>query len=178
MTNNVQPRYVQTVVTVPAGTALISPLAQSFALGVVVVDRIEVMIPPGHAGLTGLAILYGGVPLVPWQTGNVPLTSLADFLVGDDKDWQFSVGFQISGPLQIRAFNTDVYDHSFYLRAEVRDVAAIAQPANTVVAVTVSAQPDTSTPSQSQLLDAAAPPELPAEGEELPASLTDTGALL
>lgn len=171
MAKNVQPRYVQAVISVTAGTSQATPAVTLWDVGDVVIDALAVRIPPGHAGLTGLAILYGDTPLIPWPSGGAPLLSTADFLIGDDVEWPFTLGFEVSNPLVVKAFNGDVYDHAFYLRAQVRDLSALDQQPTSIVAVTVSGLPDTSTPATADLLDAAAPP-LPSDAElAIPASV-------
>lgn len=109
-------RKVFNSLTVPKGTASSAPATAPWDLGSVVIVNIEVMIPPGHAGLTGLAIAYSGQQLVPWANGNA-------WLKGDDLTRVIPFDFQVGRPLTLSGFNTDIFDHTFYLLAEVTDLS-------------------------------------------------------
>lgn len=112
----VEPRYLPFQVFVPANTAQASSISLNLDCGPVVVESIQVTVPTGHAGLTGLGIDYDGVRILPWGDSS-------SFLVADGVDLAFDVDFEVGHPLVARAFNTDeVFDHSFYLRVRVRDI--------------------------------------------------------
>jgi len=106
-------RQLRTVkVTVPLGTAQASPQTTSWSLGPVIVEQLEVMIPRGHSGLTGIHVDYQGVALMPFAT---PPT----FLIASDETITVPVGLEIGAPLSVVTYNLDTFDHAFYLRALV-----------------------------------------------------------
>ena len=110
-------RTFTTRLTTPASTLQASPLETSFALPQGSLVSIEVVIPAGHAGLTGLAIDYSGEHIFPWGRGT--------FLQGDDDIISMTVGRDLGGsPVTIRTFNTDdTFGHDHLLRFVVDDLA-------------------------------------------------------
>lgn len=99
-------------VTASLGTAQASPQTTSWDLGAVIIEELQVMIPRGHSGLTGIHVDYQGVALVPFATP-------ATFLVASDETITVPMGLEIGAPLSVVTYNTDTFDHSFYLRAFV-----------------------------------------------------------
>ncbi len=114
-------RTFTTRVTTPFNTLQASPLETSFALPQGELVSIEVVIPAGHAGLTGLAIDYSGEHIFPWGRGT--------FLQGDDDKIVMAVGRDLGGsPVTIRTFNTDdTFGHDHLLRFVVDDLADTAR---------------------------------------------------
>lgn len=99
-------------VTTPLGTTQAAPLTTSWNLGNVVLETVEIMIPRGHSGLTGIHIDYQGVALIPFSQPAV-------FLVAADETITIPVDLEIGAALSVVTYNTDVFDHAFYLRALV-----------------------------------------------------------
>lgn len=110
-------RTFTTRIATPASTTEASPQATSFALPQGTLVSVEVVIPSGHAGLTGIAIDYSGEHIFPWGRGT--------FLAGDDEVVSLDVGFELGGsPVTIRTFNTDdTFGHDHLLRFVVTDPA-------------------------------------------------------
>lgn len=112
-------------VTVPAGTLQAAPQTTAWDLGAVIVEWVEVMIPKGHAGLTGVHLDYQGVALVPFATP-------PEFLVARDETVRVPVDLEIGAPLSVVSYNLDVFSHSFYWRAFVNlhltDALAVTTP--------------------------------------------------
>lgn len=125
-------RYVPLIVTVPAGTAKAAPQSTAAPVSNVVLNRVELRIPPGHGGLTGFSLQWNGVSIVPFA-------SPAQFIVGDDDDLTFDINEQIGGGLVVVAFNTDaVLPHSFHLRFDVTPFALAASAPAGVVPVPIT----------------------------------------
>lgn len=101
-----------TVATVPANTAVATPQTTSWPLGPVQLEWVEIMVPKGHAGLTGIHIDYQEVALIPF--GQPPA-----FLVAREETIRVEVGLEVGAPLSVVAYNVDVFPHTFYLRAFV-----------------------------------------------------------
>ena len=97
------------VVTVPADTPQGSPATFTLTMPAGRWLGLEIRIPAGHAGETGLALLQSGQQRLPYGTGT--------YIVGDDDrlDWPLD-GLTESGHWTARAYNTDAFAHSFYLR--------------------------------------------------------------
>jgi hypothetical protein len=100
-------RIEKFAVTVPAGTAQASPANYSLVVPDGYLQRVEVTIPDGHNGLTGLQLLAANAQLVPATFGA--------YLVGNDQTLAFDmVGVIDTGNFQANAYNTGVFAHTFY----------------------------------------------------------------
>lgn len=99
-------------VTVPASTPANNPFTIGWPLSQGFLERVEIDIPGGHAGLTAIQVTYMHTVIFPWQLGGflVPARNYYDVEWGDQIE---AVG------LRINAFNTDLYPHTFYLRAKI-----------------------------------------------------------
>lgn len=92
-------------ISIPAGTA--SPgTARLLTTPQGVVDFIEVRIPDGHSGLTGLQVFYNANQVIP-QT-------VDQFLKGNSRTYTFDVDDLPTGNAWTAiAFNTDVHAHAW-----------------------------------------------------------------
>lgn len=114
-------------VTVTAGTAKASAATTDVSFADGLVQRIELDVPPGHTGHTGIQILGAKGQLIPFTFGT--------FLVADDHDFGWDlVGVIDTGSFQVKAYNTDIYDHTFYLRFSVLDFG-YAEPGPAIAAL-------------------------------------------
>lgn len=109
-------------VTVPAGTAQASPLTVATTLPTGQVVRIEIDIPEGHVYQTGIFLAVAAGPYIPygyrqWITGD-----------GLNLGWDFA-GLPDSGSWSAVVYNTDIFDHNFYLRYFILDDYLLEQPA-------------------------------------------------
>jgi len=108
-------------IAVPAGTAISAPqtTAVSFVDGVV--ERLEVIVPPGPSGLVGFRVLHSGQVVIPFS-GNV-------WIVADDEkmDWPLS-NFPTGSKWSIRAYNTDIYVHTLRFRWHIAEIRSALTP--------------------------------------------------
>lgn len=111
-------RYLPLRVTIPKATAAGSPTSTSWDLGAVILDNVAVTIPTGHAGLTGVALELAGTRIMPWGDANT-------WLIAEGVELTFNIGIEVGRGLVVRGYNTDVNDHSFYLRAQTRDITMV-----------------------------------------------------
>ncbi len=103
-------------VLVTAGTAQTAAVTTDVSFADGLVQRIELDVPSGHVGLTGIQILSAKGQLIPYTFGT--------FLVANDHDFGWNmVGVIDTGSFQAKCFNADVFDHTFYLRFSVLDFA-------------------------------------------------------
>jgi hypothetical protein len=120
-------RVVELDVQVPAGTLPGAPLILPWNTYEGFWDDIELVIPDGHNGTTGIRILKGDVSIIPWG-GTM-------FIVASGYQRVFPIGGHLSpGDLKISAYNQGFYPHTFYLRATIRTIPQV-QP---ITAVTES----------------------------------------
>jgi hypothetical protein len=102
-------------VTVPLGTPIATPTTTSPNLGDIWIDSIEILIPRGHNGLTGIGIANAGTQLLPYS-------QTAAYLVGDGDRLTFDFGVEVANGLTIQTYNTDIFAHTFYLRIVGRPI--------------------------------------------------------
>lgn len=102
-------------VTIAAGTAKAAPASVNISPGLQVLHEVSVRIPPGPNGQAGFQILWTSVPLVPWGDSQ-------QWIVGNDEKLSFPIGLEVDSGVIFRAYNTDVYDHTFYVLLTTSDV--------------------------------------------------------
>lgn len=107
-------RYYDQSITAPANTPASSPAQIPVALETNHLDRIEIDVPDGHDRQTGIRITDNGSVIVPF--------SLNGFIVANNHYFDIPFDDDITaGDLVIQAYNTDVFDHTFYVRFVVRN---------------------------------------------------------
>jgi hypothetical protein len=107
-------RYFILNVTVPGRTQINNPITTTWQLEDQILTRLECDIPPGHNGGTGIRILRSQQQVIPWANNQ--------FLVANDRLLSIDYGEELTeSKLVIITYNTDVYDHTFYLRATMTD---------------------------------------------------------
>lgn len=107
-------RFQFFTITAPAGTLQSAPLSVATPFNPGVVVEIEVIIPDGHAGLTGIRFTNAGVAVIPFNQST--------FIVSNDEKIRWPLdGFLDSTDWAAQVFNTDVYDHSFFVRYLVNE---------------------------------------------------------
>ncbi len=108
---------VRTVtISTPANTAQATPQSTNWTVGFGLLERVDIVIPAGHVGLTGIQLLWGARQVVPYDG--------AEFLAGNDDEITVELGLWVqSGVLVVRTFNTDdTFPHAFLLRSYVTDI--------------------------------------------------------
>lgn len=101
-------------ITVPAGTPKAAPVTTDVSFPDGKLQRVEIDVPDGHAGLTGIQLLGAKGQVIPYTTGA--------FLVANDHAFGWDLVGQLdSGSFQVRCFNTDIYPHGFSIRFSVLD---------------------------------------------------------
>lgn len=129
----INPRYVPQAVTVAANIASTAPTTTATALGHCIVETVTVVIPTGHAGLTGIAVVLASIHVVPYGDN-------AAFVLGDGTEETFELGFESDSGLTLAAYNTDqAFPHTFYLRWKVRDIERTSVTPDAVVTPITSA---------------------------------------
>ena len=112
-------RYYPVALTVPAGTAIAAPVSVAVALENNLLVDVEIQIPSGHSGFTGVRVLSSNQQILPW--GN------SSWIVADDYvrvfDWNEEIG---SKAISVQGYNTDTMSHTFYLRFHIINLPVIA----------------------------------------------------
>lgn len=105
-------RVYETSVMVLAGTVPAAPLSVAWVTEDNDVADIEVEIPPGHNGLTGIRVMKGDVQLLPFGVNT--------WLIANNYTRVFPVGEYLpTSDVKIQAYNQGLYSHTFYLRMTV-----------------------------------------------------------
>lgn len=102
-------QVLEYAVTTPAGTLSTGPQVTSLGFPPAQVDRIEVRVPPGPAGVLGFRIGSGGVQIIPYNDGGWVVTD--DEVIGWDLTDQIE-----SGAWQLISYNTGSLPHTVYVR--------------------------------------------------------------
>lgn len=114
----------------PSFTTQVTPVT---TLGDVMLLSWRVLIPDGHAGLTGVQLLVNGVPIVPFGNPNNP------YVVGNDIERVFPVNTEVDAQLAVGQINEDIFNHTHYMIFEYTPIsAANAGSVQTVGAVPIS----------------------------------------
>lgn len=118
-TIDVAAKYVSLTVPIPKNTTV---QTTTFDLGERIFESLSVLFAPGHAGLTGFRISYGGVTILPWnQPGGM--------IVGDNERRYFDMGLHVSGLLTIQTKNFDkAYAHSIVFEAKLTEILLAGGP--------------------------------------------------
>lgn len=95
--------------TVPAGTPIAAPATVPVSFGDIFLRHINVRVPPGHNGATGLQIVSNGSFVVPWSASG-------DWLIASDEQLDFPWNDEIDTAVVVNGYNTGIYDHTFYMR--------------------------------------------------------------
>ena len=96
-------------VTVPAGTTKAVPLVSQLPMPPRLVRSLQVLVPPGPAGLVGFQIAAGGQAILPYND--------AQWIVTDREviDWPLE-GMPEAGAWALRAYNLGRFDHTLSIR--------------------------------------------------------------
>lgn len=103
------------VVTTPAGTTAAAPQQTVWTVGRGVLGHVDIVIPDGHVGLTGLALMWGGRQILPYEGG--------EWIIGNADEIQVVLDLEVNVTVTVLTYNTDVFPHSHRLRAYVHDLA-------------------------------------------------------
>lgn len=113
-------------ITTPSGTLAAVPQTTAFPMINGTLVSIDIVIPSGHCGLTGIQFLQQGQEILPyanmaWITGNADrLTFPVDRAI-------------LTNDIQVRTYNTDVWAHTHNIRATVVPLGASSPVAQDVV---------------------------------------------
>lgn len=111
----VDPAWVPATILTPLTATKAAPLSTNPDLGLGILQMIELQIPAGHSGATGLRITLAGQQIFPWS--NTPA-----WLVGDDLLERYDIDLQVDSGLRVLTYNIGQFPHTFYLRFLVKQI--------------------------------------------------------
>lgn len=109
-------RYVPYTISTAAFTPATAPLSTPLNLPVVMLVSAQILIPPGHSGLTGIRLDTSGGTIMPFS--NPP-----SWIFGDNRDLTFDLDVQADSRMSWVTFNNDVNGHTHYVLLKVIDIA-------------------------------------------------------
>lgn len=108
-------RYYPLELVVPPQTTEAAPLSTVIPMENSLLVDIEVIIPDGHLGQTGVRILQSQQQILPW--GN------RSWLRGNGYSRIFQVNEEIGArAMSVQGYNIDFRQHTFLLRFHIRDI--------------------------------------------------------
>jgi hypothetical protein len=98
----------------PAGTTKAAPLTSALNFDLGIVDRMEVLVPPGPRGFAGFKIAHSGQVIIP--------RSGTSWIISDNftHDWVLD-SYPVGQKWSVITHNTDVYDHTIYITIHVNE---------------------------------------------------------
>jgi hypothetical protein len=88
----------------------------------------NVRIPPGHGGVTGIALVDGGSFIIPYANPG------PGWLIGDDDDLTFPYGKQLGSTVSVAYYNTStLYTHGWQCRFIFTPLSALTVTNDVIV---------------------------------------------
>jgi hypothetical protein len=114
MSHSTASRVYPLTLSVPAGTLPTAPQTTPFVTEDNVILTIELEVPPGHNGLTGIRVMKGDTQLLPFGANS--------WIIANDYSRVFPIDDYIpTGDIKVQAYNQGSYPHAFYLRMTMTD---------------------------------------------------------
>lgn len=96
-------------VLVPKGTLQTAPQVTALPMPQRLVQRIQILVPPGPGGMVGFQLAAGGQSIVPYNDASWIVTN------NEVIDWPLE-GMPEAGSWQLHAYNTGKFDHTLTVR--------------------------------------------------------------
>lgn len=91
--------------------------------------KMEVRIPPGHAGLTGIALVDSGSFVIPYDPGNEV------WIIGDDDLLEYPYEKELGSNVQLATFNGGSYNHGWQVRLFYTPMSALVTDEEAAISV-------------------------------------------
>lgn len=109
-------RYYQASIATNAFTSINAPLTTVISLENALLLDIEILIPAGHTGLTGVRVRFSQQQVLPFGSNS--------WIVADDYLRIFDINQEVgSKTVSVQTYNNDIYQHTFYLRFHIRELS-------------------------------------------------------
>lgn len=106
----------------PINTPASAPVITSVNIGTAWVWWVEILIPAGHAGYTGIALVDSGAFILPYANPGPA------WIVGDDDLVRYNYDKSTGVNLNFWSFNTSTdFAHTFYCRIGYTPIAALEE---------------------------------------------------
>lgn len=118
-----------------ANTAASAYTTTAVPISTVMLWRAEFRIPPGHQGLTGIALVDSGSFIIPYSN---PGTA---WLIGDDDNLEYPYNKELGATVVLATYNTDdTYNHAWQVRLIYTPMSAVESDQPVVVTSASAAQ--------------------------------------
>ena len=105
------PTYVQWVEpSCAAGTPATAWTLHAAGIETVLLHRMEVRIPAGHQGTTGIALVDSGAFVIPYTT------DAPGWLIGDDDELSYDYEKELGHNVKLATYNIGTFTHSWQVR--------------------------------------------------------------
>lgn len=122
------PEYVaQLSPSCDTGVTPSAPTSTAVGLPTVLLHRVEVRIPPGHAGTTGIALVDGAHSVVPYDAQGV------SWLIGDDDLLEYPLERELSSLAALATYNQGSYTHGWQVRLIYTPTSAVGLDVATIL---------------------------------------------
>jgi len=116
-------------VLIPASTPIATPQNTPLVFNDGVVQRMEILIPPGPSGLVGFRVTHSGDVVIPYNRSN--------WVIADDDTLKWDLeNYPTGSAWGLTAYNTDVYMHTLYIRIFVTETMRV--PTGSVPALAIA----------------------------------------
>ena len=117
-----------------ANTPVSAPTTTDVPIETAWLWTVNVRIPPGHAGLTGIAVVDSGQFILPYGLQEPA------WLIGDDDDLFFPYAQEVGSNVALVTYNTDTtYDHGWQVRLVYTPMTLMGQEESVIVTPNLAA---------------------------------------
>ena len=109
-----------------AGTAATAYTTTAVGIERVLLHRMEVRIPAGHQGTTGIALIDSGAFVIPY-VGHGP-----GWLIGDDDELEYAYERELGSNVKLATYNTGTFNHAWQVRLIYTPMSAVGSEAPTI----------------------------------------------
>lgn len=108
----VDPIHVPVEITTAANTPIANPQFTALNLNPGRLSNVEVYVPSGHSGQTGVRLEMAQRQILPYSTASM-------WIKGDDYRHDFGFDLEVGAGLRVVTYNTGLFAHTHYLRLTI-----------------------------------------------------------
>ena len=101
------------------GTPIAAYTTTVVPIATVMLHRVEIRIPPGHQGTTGIALVDSGSFVIPYAEG------APAWLIGDDDELEYLYERELGRNVKLATYNTGTFTHAWQVRLIYTPMSAV-----------------------------------------------------
>lgn len=126
--------WVPAAPTIPVSTPPTGPLITPVRFTDVILDGVEIYVPPGPGGQVGIQLQLSGGVLLPFSANPAGAASYvfaaSDWIIPDDDRLWYDLGIEVDRTVSIVSYNTGTFTHTIQWRFKTHQIpAVVASPA-------------------------------------------------